>query len=81
MKRKLRDINKEMESIKIRERWTSSDLEETKLYLLDSLSKLEVMESEMRSACWRDIGKNMRADQSMGTAVIGATGFIVQRMG
>ena len=35
MTRDLRDITKEMERIKIRERETSSDLEETILYLLE----------------------------------------------
>ena len=36
MTRDLRDMIEEMERIKIRERETSSDLEETRLYLLEA---------------------------------------------
>ena len=45
-----------MESIKIRERETSSNLEETRLYLLEAWSKLEIRSSEMNRSGRRDLG-------------------------
>ena len=44
MTRDLRDRNKYMERINIRERDKSSDLEETKCYLLEAQLKLEIRE-------------------------------------
>ena len=50
----------EMERIKIRERETSSDQEETRFYLLEVWPKLEVRELEMRRYGQRDIGQKLR---------------------
>ena len=60
MKKDLRDRTKEMERINTRDREISFDLEETRLYFLEALSKLEVRESEMRRSGWRDLRKKLR---------------------
>ena len=56
----MRDRTEDMERIKITGRETSSDLEDTRFYLLESRTKLKVRESVIRRSGRRDLGQKLR---------------------